>query len=118
MRGIVICGLLAGCAAQGSLSGAPPAAPQAARPACLAAYQIDHTDVPDDTAILFTMRDHSVYRAAIEGPCVGLARDPGGFTYAPEPGNNEICANLFTIRTNTTHQTCLVGAITRLERKK
>jgi hypothetical protein len=83
----------------------------AAPAVCIDSYRIDHTDIPDDTAILFHMRDHSVYRAQIQGRCVGLSSDNRGFTYEPIPGSNQICANLLTIRLNTSHGICLVGDI-------
>jgi hypothetical protein len=89
-------------------------AARAAPPLCLQAYRIDHTDVPDDGTILFHMRDHSVYRAHMIDRCVGLSLDPRGFTYEPNPGTDEICANLLTITLNTTHQVCLVGAIEKV----
>ena len=90
-------------------------AAQAAPPVCVASYRIDHTDVPDDSTILFTMRDHSVYRAHLVNRCVGLALDPRGFTYEPIPGNNEICENLLTIRLNTYGGVCLVGKIEKIK---
>jgi hypothetical protein len=87
---------------------------QAAPPVCLSSYRIDHTDVPDDSTILFTMRDHSVYRAHLVNPCVGLRLNPSGFTYEPIPGNNEICENLLTIRINRYGGVCLVGKIEKI----
>jgi hypothetical protein len=83
-------------------------------PVCLQSTRIDHTDVPDDRTIIFHMRDHSTYRAHLIDRCVGLANDPRGFTYSPIPGSEDICANLQTIRLNTTHAVCLVGAIEKV----
>jgi hypothetical protein len=87
----------------------------AAPPVCLDSYRIDHTDVPDDSTILFTMRDHSVYRAHLVNRCVGLRLDPRGFTYEPIPGNNQICENLLTIRLNSYGGVCLVGKIEKVK---
>lgn len=95
------------------LLAASPAA-QASPALCFPAYQIDHTEIPDDSTILFVMRNHDIYRAHIEGRCTGLANDPRGFTYEPNPGTDDICANFLTIRLNTTHGICLVGGIDRL----
>jgi hypothetical protein len=95
------------------LLAAPPGA-RAAASVCIQSYRIDHTEVPDDSQILFHMRDHSVYQAKIERGCVGLHLDPRGFTYAPNPGTDEICSNLLTIRLNSSGIVCLVGELTRI----
>ncbi len=87
----------------------------AAPPVCLQSFRIDHTEIPDDSTILFTMRDHSVYRAHVQNRCVGLALDPRGFTYEPIPGSNEICENLLTIRLNTYGGVCLIGKIEKIK---
>jgi hypothetical protein len=110
---IAIAGLAAGCTAgaqpQGSVEN-----PHAA-PVCLASYNIDHTSVPDDNTILFYMRDHSVWKNTLIGRCYGLRLDTRGFTYTPtSPGSNAICSNLVTIRTNTDHNNCLLGAFTQV----
>ena len=89
-----------------------PVTATAAAPICINTTRIDHTDAPDDSALLITMRAKSVYRAATMGGCVGLANDTRGFTWAPDPGSNEICGNLFTIRLNTSHAVCMMGQIT------
>jgi hypothetical protein len=86
-------------------------------PVCLQSYRIDHTEIPNDSTILFHMRDHTTYRAHLINGCVGLQNDTSGFTYEPIPGSDEICANLLTIRLNTTHQVCLVGAIEKVAPK-
>jgi hypothetical protein len=97
--------LLSGCAA--TMHGPPPV--------CIESYRIDHTEVPDDSQILFHMNDGSVYRAAIQGNCSGLHIDTRGFTYQPIPGNNEICSNLQTIRLNTYQSVCLIGDISLIK---
>jgi len=102
---VVLLAILAGASAQ-------------AAPVCLQAYRIDHTDVPDDSTILFTMLDHSVYRAHIVNHCVGLRNDPRGFTYEPIPGSNEICENLLQIRLNSYGGFCLVGKIEKIKDKR
>jgi hypothetical protein len=100
------------------LLGVLPASAYADPPVCIATYRINHTDVPDDTAILITMNDRSVYRAKVQGDCVGLSTDTRGYTWEPNPGTNEICANLFTIRLNTSHAICLMGAIEQIKPPK
>jgi len=101
-----------------ALLGALPVGARANPPVCIATYRINHTDVPDDTAILITMNDRSVYRAKVLGDCVGLSTDTRGYTWEPNSGTNEICANLFTIRLNTTHAFCMMGAIEMIKPPK
>jgi len=94
---------------------APLAAQAASPPICIQAYRIDYTERPDDTQILFHMRGGTLYRAHVTGHCVGLANDPRGFTYAPTPGNDELCSNLWTIKLNTTGAFCLMGAFEKVK---
>jgi hypothetical protein len=82
-------------------------------PVCLPSYNIDHTTIPNDSTIIFTMRDHTVWKNTLTAPCFGLAMDTRGFTYEPtDPGSDTICSNLVTIHTNTFHSVCLLGAFT------
>jgi hypothetical protein len=99
---------LAGCSKTGN-----PFAQTGRAPVCLASYQIYDTERPDDSTIRFVMRDRSVYVNHLPQRCVGLSNDPRGFTYEPtNPGTDEICDNLVTIRLNTYGETCLLGAFT------
>jgi hypothetical protein len=98
-----------------ALTAALPAV-AADKPVCFPTYQIDHTSIPDDNTILFHMRGHKVFKAALVNRCVGLKENTRGFSYSPTiPGSNEICANLLTIRLNDTGQVCLIGDITPME---
>jgi hypothetical protein len=101
-----------------ALAGVLPAAAWAGPNVCIDTYRIDHTDVPDDSAIIITMRDKSVYRASVLGDCVGLSDDTRGYTWEPNPGANDICGNLFTIRLNTTHAVCMMGDIEMIKPPK
>ncbi len=94
---------------------ATAAAAPPAPPICLSTIRIDHTDVPDDSTILFTMRDGSVYRNHLPSRCTGLSLDTRGFTYAPIPGSDEICSSLVTIRLNTTGAVCILGAFEKIK---
>jgi hypothetical protein len=86
-----------------------------ARPVCLASYNIDHTDIPNDSTILFTMRDRTVWKNTLTSPCFGLKLDTRGFTYEPtDPGSDTICSNLVTIHTNTFHNVCLLGEFSKI----
>ncbi len=82
---------------------------------CIRDDDVDHTTIPDDQTILFVMRNHTVYRNRLQAKCYGLKHDPEGFTYQPtDPGARELCSNSQPIRTNTYHQTCLLGAFEKL----
>jgi hypothetical protein len=97
--------------------GLTPAAGRADPTVCIDSASIDHTDAPDDTAILFTMRDHSVYRARVQGGCVGLSM-PGGFSYVGESGTHDICGALFNIRLNNNHVICQMGDLEKIKPAK
>jgi hypothetical protein len=85
---------------------------------CIRAYDIDHTEIPDDSTILFFMHGHKVWKNTLTARCVGLRINTRGFTYSPtDPGTDEICSNLQTIRVNDTGQICLLGEFTPIEPK-
>ena len=86
-----------------------------AAPICLASYQIERTDVTDDSDILFTMQNRTVYRNHLLYPCPGLKADTRGFTYEPtDPATDEICSNLVTIRLNTFQSVCQLATFVKL----
>ena len=92
--------------------GLPALAQDAPKSVCIPAYQIDHSTTPDDFTILFYMRNHKVWKATMINQCVGLKINTRGYVYEPtDPGSDEICSNLLTIRLNDTGQTCLIGDI-------
>jgi hypothetical protein len=72
-----------------SMTGAPT------KSVCLQTYQIDHTEIPDDSTILFRMKGGQVWKNTLTAPCSGL-RANGGFQYSTDI--NEICSNLQSIR--------------------
>ena len=105
--------LLAALLALAACQHGAPARTASAAPICLRSYLIYRTDIPDDQTILFTMQDRTVYRNTLTYPCTGR-----GFTYEPtNPATDEICSNLVTIRTNTSHNVCQLGAFTQLPGK-
>jgi hypothetical protein len=92
------------------------ALPAMAKSVCIRSYDIDHTETPDDNTILFYMRGHKLFKANLINRCVGLRLNTHGFSYSPtDPGSDEICSNLLTIRLNDSGQPCLVGEITPVE---
>lgn len=83
---------------------------------CIRAYDIDHTEIPNDSTIIFHMRYHQIWKNTLINRCVGLKNNITGFTYSPtDPGTDEMCSNLQTIRLNDTGQVCLLGAFTPVE---
>jgi hypothetical protein len=101
---------LCGCQAPSA-----PSTTASAPSVCLPSYNIDHTDIPNDSTIIFTMRDRSVWKNTLTYPCIGLRLDTRGFTYeATDPGSDTICSNLVTIHTNTDHNVCELGAFTKV----
>ncbi len=90
----------------------------AANNTCIQGYNIENTERPNDTTILFHMKDGSTYVNHTVGRCVGLAIDPEGFTYEPtNSGSDELCSNLMTIRLNSTQQVCLLGEFDKVPKK-
>jgi hypothetical protein len=90
----------------GALSIGSPA--QAADPAldqsgnlCLQGYLIGHTDIPDDSTILFVMKDGTMWKNTLQYPCFGL-KFQHTFKYATP--TDQICANKQTIRVLTQGQ--------------
>ncbi len=83
---------------------------------CIFDRDIDHTDRPDDTTILFTMRNHTVWKNTLPVPCYGLHNEPDGFTYQPtDPGTEELCSNQVTIRLNFNQTICQLGDFNRVK---
>ena len=100
--------LLAGCATP------PPAAPpvqvaSAETGKCLPTYFIDHTTIPDDRTILFTMRDGTVWQNTLPQACQGLSFQ-GGFEYVTS--FDEVCSNAQEIRVLRQNSRCMLGAFT------
>lgn len=79
--------------------------------ACIDTYRIGHTETPDDRSVLFFMKDRSVFRAvAANGAvCPGLRNNSYGFTYVTDPGQRQLCGNLWTLRQNFSGAVCLMG---------
>jgi hypothetical protein len=87
----------------------------AAGPTCLQIVRIDHTTIPDDSTILFHMRDGSIWKNSLPTPCVGL-RIENGFGY--DTATDDICSNLQTIRVLRHGSICTLGTFTPYERPK
>ena len=106
-----------GCIAVVSILAEPRAGAASAGPDCIRAFDIDHTDRPNDRTVVFTMKDHSVYRSDLKVRCPGLAASVDGFTFSPtDPNTGDLCDGLATFRLNDVgHATCIFGPFTRLK---
>ncbi len=98
---------LAGCSDDGSAvanDGGPPG-----NGVCLATAQIDHTDIVNDSAIVFFMKDGKAYMNAMRIPCPSLQME-GGFAYMTDAA--EVCSNSQTIRVLRSGNFCELGQFT------
>jgi hypothetical protein len=81
---------------------------------CLYTYLIDNTETPDESTIVFHMKDGKSWTNKLPRRCPGLRFH--GFSYVVR-GNNEICGNLQSIRVLQTGNVCLLGPFTPSETK-
>lgn len=73
---------------------------------CLYTYLINDTETPDESTIIFHMKDGKSWTNKLPRRCPGLRFH--GFSYVVR-GNNEICGNLQSIRVLETGNVCLLG---------
>jgi hypothetical protein len=80
---------------------------------CLSTRDIRDTDVQKDgTAILFTMKDGSVWRNDLKGRCPDMRWD--GFSYSTSNPLESICENEQTLRAFRTGEICSLGKFTQV----
>ena len=110
------------CLALLLLSGSAASAdePQKQTTRCIRTYEIDpttNTDTPDDRTMIFHMRNGDVWRNDLINSCPGL-RLLGGYSFVPtNPGTNEICGNVQSVRLNSSGAICMLGEFTRMPSK-
>ena len=76
---------------------------------CLQTSQIDHTEIVNDSAIVFFMKDGKAYMNSMRIPCPSLQME-GGFAYTADVA--EICSNSQTIRVLRSGNFCELGQFT------
>jgi len=76
---------------------------------CLATAQIDHTDIVNDSAIVFFMKDGKAYMNAMRIPCSSLKMEDA-FAYMTDAA--EVCSNSQTIRVKNSGNFCELGQFT------
>ena len=99
--------LLSATVAQAADSAMTPRSP----PVCLRVNEIKSTNSPDSRTILFHMLDGKTWKNALMNDCNGLQFN--GFSYLAQ--NNEVCANMQSIRVNQNGTICMLGAFTAYE---
>ena len=76
---------------------------------CLQTAQIDHTDIVNDSAIVFFMKDGKAYMNAMRISCPSLQMEDA-FTFLTDAA--EICSNSQTIRVKNSGNYCELGQFT------
>ena len=76
---------------------------------CLPTAQIDHTEIVNDSAIVFFMKDGKAYMNAMRIPCPSLQME-GAFVYETDAA--EVCSNSQTIRVKNSGNFCELGQFT------
>jgi hypothetical protein len=76
---------------------------------CLPVSQIDHTDIVNDSAIVFFMKDGKAYMNAMRIPCSSLKMEDA-FAYMTDAA--EVCSNSQTIRVKNSGNFCELGQFT------
>ncbi len=76
---------------------------------CLPVSQIDHTDIVNDSAIVFFMKDGKAYMNTMRIPCSSLKMEEG-FAYMTDAA--EVCSNSQTIRVKNSGNFCELGQFT------
>lgn len=83
---------------------------------CIMLYQLDHVEAPNDSTVLFYLRDGEVYANHTIGQCPGLSLDSdfGGMRIEGAQGTGELCSNLVSVRLRRSDLTCLLGAFQKI----
>ena len=105
---------LAGCSDDAAPTDAPPAE-TAGNGVCLPTAQIDHTEIVNESAIVFFMKDGKAYMNAMRIPCPSLKMEEG-FVYETDVA--EICSNSQTIRVKNSGNFCELGQFTPFQPPK
>ncbi len=77
-------------------------------PVCLRVNEIKSTNSPDPHTILFHMINGKTWKNTLVNECNGLQFN--GFSYMA--ANDEVCANMQSIRVNQSGNICMLGAFT------
>lgn len=111
MKLLVVAAAIAAFAA--GPAGAAGAMSAASGNRCLAATDVDHTHVIDQSNILFYMRDGKIWHTHLTPACVNLKLS--GFKMVGHP--DQFCANAQTIEVLNGGATCQLGNFTPYNEK-
>ena len=105
---------LAGCSDDAAPTDAQPAE-TAGNGVCLPTAQIDHTEIVNESAIVFFMKDGKAYMNTMRIPCSSLKMEDG-FAYMNDVP--EICSASQTIRVLRSGNFCELGQFTPFDPPK
>jgi Family of unknown function (DUF6491) len=105
---------LAGCSDDAAPTDAQPAE-TAGNGVCLPTAQIDHTEIVNESAIVFFMKDGKAYMNTMRIPCSSLKMEDG-FAYTVDVA--EVCSNSQTIRVLRSGNFCELGQFTPFQPPK
>lgn len=104
--GLAVAAALALAACSGDEQVADAASKTAGNGVCLPTTQIDHTEILNDSAIIFYMKGGKPYLNTMAFPCPSLKIEDG-FTFVAD--FSEICSNSQTIRVVRSGNFCELG---------
>ena len=78
---------------------------------CLYTYDIDYTDVPDESTIIFHMKNGEVWTNKLPRRCPNVRFN--GFSYVVR-GNDQLCAKFDSIRVLKSGSVCQLGSFERM----
>ena len=78
--------------------------------ACIYTYDIDYTDVPDESTIIFHMKTGDVWTNSLPRRCPNVRFD--GFSYVVR-GNDQLCGKFDSIRVLKSGSVCQLGEFVR-----
>lgn len=106
---VLACGLLSAAACSDEPAPVADANPSGGNGVCIQTDFIDHTEIPDDSTILFYMKGGPVWKNSLHFSCTSL-KNEGGFAYVTN--FPEVCSNAQTIRVVRSGILCELGQFT------
>ena len=108
-KALLASGLMAAAACSDDPAPVADTNPTGGNGICIQTEFIDHTDIPDDSTILFRMKGGLTWKNSLRFACPSL-KSEGGFAYVTD--FTEICSNAQTIRVLRSGILCELGQFT------